>query len=198
MVITWTYQVLISCPGDVHAKFGSIIQDAVNEYNKRISSMQKSFVRMHGHRVAIEVLYWRESSRAVFLTGESGQDVLNDQIVYPADGTIGLFYTRLGTPTEHYESGTVEELEKSLEQGKPVAVIPIVTEDLPRKLIGDGREFSRLNDYIDSLKNGKRGLIIDCSPENLKDAIMNQFDEIVYKCEENRNKYKDISLTESG
>lgn len=36
------------------------------------------------------------------------------------DGVIALFWTKFGTPTEEYGSGTEEEIEKSILQGKNV------------------------------------------------------------------------------
>ncbi len=192
MVTTWTYQVLLSCPGDVHRYFKDEINDAVNTYNKRLHDMQSHYEKLYGHRIAVEITYWHDDGRAVIINGQSGQDVLNNQIVYPADGTIAMFYTRLGTPTDKYQSGTVEEIEKSLELGKHVAVIPVVTETLPTEAIGDGTEYVRLKQYLKGLTIGKKGLVIDCSQADLKQRIMEQLDEIVLCFDTSGGKYKDI------
>lgn len=196
MVITWTYRILISCPGDVYDGFMPIIQKAVAEYSDYIgnSLMQKHFEQMYGHRIAIEVLFWRENSHPIFLTAASGQDIINEQLVGNTDGTIGLFYTRLGTPTDQYESGTVEEVELSLAQGKHVAIIPIVDRMIPIELLGDGHNYAKMKQYINKIRSERRGLIIDCYPEKLQDVLMDQFNEIIGQVEK-EEKYKTISLT---
>ena len=198
MIITFTYRILISCPGDVHNAFMGTIKEAVDEYNERISDRytQRRFERMFGHRISVEILYWREDSIPIFLVGASGQDILNEQLVDTADGTIGLFYTNIGTPTDKYESGTVEEIEKTLERNKHVAVIPIVDDCIPTALlVDDGKEYTKLKSYLRRIRDGKRGLIIDCSSENLKKTLLDQFDSIVYFEEEANENFNTITLT---
>lgn len=203
MVITWTYRILISCPGDVHEYFMQTIEAAVAEFNEQMGNklVQKHFELMYGHRVSVEILFWRENSHPVFLSGASGQDVINEQLVNVSDATIGLFYTRLGTPTEKYESGTVEEIEKTLGRGKHVAIIPIVDSVVPTELLGDGSEYAKMKQYLKKIRSEKRGLINDCAPKDLKRIIMDQFNEIIGQNEnigqnETGEKYKAISLVE--
>src|SRR5690242_18268481 len=50
------------------------------------------------------------------------QTVLNRQIVDSADFGIALFWTRLGTPTQHGRSGSVEEIERLLAKNARVLV----------------------------------------------------------------------------
>ena len=50
--------------------------------------------------------------------GASPQDIINFQVLDNSDILIGVFWTRLGTPTEDYQSGTVEEIEKHILSGK--------------------------------------------------------------------------------
>jgi len=52
--------------------------------------------------------------------GDRPQAVVNRQIVDAADALVGIFWTRLGTPTGEIASGTVEEVERLIEAGKPV------------------------------------------------------------------------------
>ncbi|MEC5424250.1 DUF4062 domain-containing protein [Virgibacillus sp. C22-A2] len=51
--------------------------------------------------------------------GNSPQEVINHQVVEKCDLLIGAFWTRLGTPTNKYSSGTVEEIEKHIKSEKP-------------------------------------------------------------------------------
>jgi len=52
--------------------------------------------------------------------GGRPQAILNRQLVEKCDMLVGAFWTRLGTPTGEQPSGTVEEIRRSLEDGKPV------------------------------------------------------------------------------
>ncbi len=55
-------------------------------------------------------------------SGDRPQALLNRQIVARGDFLIGIFGTRLGTPTGVAESGTIEEIEQFREAGKYVAL----------------------------------------------------------------------------
>jgi hypothetical protein len=52
--------------------------------------------------------------------GDRPQAILNRQLVEKCDILVGAFWTRLGTPTGEEPSGTVEEIRKSVKDGKPV------------------------------------------------------------------------------
>lgn len=52
--------------------------------------------------------------------GDHPQSILNRQLVDSCDVLLGIFWTRLGTPTQEGKSGTVEEIERFAETGKPV------------------------------------------------------------------------------
>jgi hypothetical protein len=54
--------------------------------------------------------------------GARPQSLINEQFVLDADILIGVFWTRLGTPTGREESGTVEEVREFLARGKPVLI----------------------------------------------------------------------------
>lgn len=67
----------------------------------------------------LPVLWERD---AVPEAGDRPQAILNRQLVEVTDILIGLFWTRLGTPTGEAESGTVEEIDEFVKAGKPVLV----------------------------------------------------------------------------
>lgn len=52
--------------------------------------------------------------------GDRGQEILNEQFVRGADFVVGVFWTRVGSPTGKEESGTIEEIKEILDQQKPV------------------------------------------------------------------------------
>jgi hypothetical protein len=51
--------------------------------------------------------------------GDHPQHILNDQVLAKCDLLVGVFWTRVGTLTPTYESGSVEEIERHLEAGRP-------------------------------------------------------------------------------
>lgn len=52
--------------------------------------------------------------------GDHPQNILNKQGVDGADIVIAIFGSRLGSPTENSLSGTVEEIKRAIDAGKPV------------------------------------------------------------------------------
>ncbi|WP_394424429.1 hypothetical protein [Vreelandella stevensii] len=54
------------------------------------------------------------------LLGGRAQGVINEQVVHGCDMLVGVFWTRLGSPTGASESGTVEEIEWFIQNQRPV------------------------------------------------------------------------------
>lgn len=63
---------------------------------------------------------WRWETNAVPALGGHPQALINAQSVDQSDIVFALFGSRLGSPTPDAVSGTVEEIERALNQGKPV------------------------------------------------------------------------------
>jgi hypothetical protein len=51
--------------------------------------------------------------------GVPAQQLINRQVLNKCDLLVGVFWTRIGTPTEKHLSGTVEEIEEHIASGKP-------------------------------------------------------------------------------
>jgi hypothetical protein len=66
--------------------------------------------------------------------GGHPQDIINRQLLHDADIVIGIFGTRIGTPTSEYLSGTVEEIKRDVADGKTAKVyfsdVPIAPSEL--------------------------------------------------------------------
>lgn len=84
----------------------------------------------------------------VAATAESGdrpQAIINRQIVDSADILLGVFWTRLGTPTGVADSGSAEEIARSKEQGKPVALYfstqPVAPESIDLEQLARVKKF---------------------------------------------------------
>lgn len=54
--------------------------------------------------------------------GDHPQAIINRQLLDEADIVVAIFGTRIGTPTERYVSGTVEEIKKHVGAGKTAKI----------------------------------------------------------------------------
>lgn len=102
------YDLLISCPGDVQDEI-EIIKECVEEFNEKFSDTLG---------VMVQTRHWKTSSFSQ--SGGKPQDLLNEQFVNDCDAAVAVFWTRFGTPTDKYGSGTEEEIEIMLEANRQV------------------------------------------------------------------------------
>lgn len=100
------YNVMMASPSDVSAE-RAIIQKILYEWNT-INSFSRNIVLLP--------VGWESHSSPE--AGDTPQSILNKQVLEKSDILIGVFWTRLGTPTTEYQSGTVEEIEKHILSGK--------------------------------------------------------------------------------
>lgn len=134
-----TYEVLISCPGDIKEEIKAI-EAAVEMFNQQYSSVLN---------IAIQTRHWSKSSYPQ--SGGKPQSLLNKQFVNDCDAAIAIMWTRFGTPTDEYGSGTEEEIEIMLQAGKQVFMyfsdVPIE----PSKC--DSKEYKRVLAFRDRYKS---------------------------------------------
>ena len=102
------YDLLISCPGDV-AEYVDIIRECIENFNRYIGQLNKA---------EIVAKHWSTDSYPQ--SGDKPQELLNEQFVRDCDAAIAIFWTRFGTPTDKYGSGTEEEIEEMLAANKQV------------------------------------------------------------------------------
>src|ERR1700677_3816099 len=91
-------RILIASPADVSQE-RQAAQRVISQWNAS-NSMARG--------VVLESVLWESHS---YPAAGSPQEVLNQQIVDDCDIVVGIFWTRLGTPTATAASGTVEEIE---------------------------------------------------------------------------------------
>lgn len=102
------YDLLISCPGD--------IKEEIEVINKTVQKFNDQFSDTLG--ISIRTRHWSKNSYPQ--SGGKPQALLNEQFVKNCDAAVALFWTRFGTPTDQYGSGTEEEIEIMLDAGKQV------------------------------------------------------------------------------
>jgi hypothetical protein len=122
---TQTYAVLIASPSDLTAERDLIVQ-VIAEWNALHAIEQQSILLP---------VRWETHSSPQY--NVRPQQALDDQLVNKCDILIGMFWTKLGTPTGVAPSGTVEEIEKFAEAEKPILLYfsnrPIDPEKLDQK-----------------------------------------------------------------
>ena len=101
------YSVMIASPSDVAAE-RSAVRNVIAEWNA-VHSRSRSAVLLP--------VGWETHSSPEM--GGHPQDILNEQILEHSDLLVGVFWTRLGTPTTEHPSGSVEEIEKHVQSEKP-------------------------------------------------------------------------------
>lgn len=102
------YRVLVASPGDLHEE-RAVIENVVHTWNASHAAAEE--------RVLLPV---RWETHAVPEFGERPQAILNRRLMAECDILIGAFWTRVGTPTGGFASGTAEEIEQFSRAGKPV------------------------------------------------------------------------------
>ena len=103
-----TYNLLISCPSDV-VKYVNVIKECVESFNHTIGDLNKSIILPK---------HWSTDSYPQ--SGDYPQELLNKQFIRDCDAAVAIFWTKFGTATTKFSSGTEEEIEEMLSSGKQV------------------------------------------------------------------------------
>ncbi len=101
------YRVMIGSPSDL-AEERQAVTDAVNEWNAQ-----------HADAEDAVLLPVKWETHALPTSGVRPQSAINDQLVDRCDILVGMFWTKLGTSTGVAASGTVEEIDRFVSDGKP-------------------------------------------------------------------------------
>lgn len=123
--------VMIASPGDVTEE-RNLIRDIIHEWNDINSKATECVLLPVG---------W-ETHSAPDLGGRA-QDIINKSVEH-CDLLVGVFWTRLGTPTGDFESGTVEEIKRHISDGKPAMVYFSTAPVAPQSL--DPTQYAALED----------------------------------------------------
>jgi len=102
--------VMIASPGDVTEE-RDVIRAVLHDWND---------VNAQASSVMLAAVGWDTHSSPEL--GARPQELINKRILKHCDLLIGVFWTRLGTPTGKAASGTVEEIEEHVAAGKPAMI----------------------------------------------------------------------------
>jgi len=143
--------IMIASPGDM-LDARRIVRDLIHEWN---------YVHSLSRNVVLMPVSW-EKHTSPELSGRP-QEIINERVLKDCDLLIGLFWTRLGTPTGKAASGSVEEIERHLAAGKPAMVYFSSAPVAPASI--DADQYAALKEFRQWCQS--RGLIEEF--ENLPD-----------------------------
>lgn len=163
-------QVLISAPNDIINEI-RIVNEVISTWNAINSKNSKKY---------LDLISWK--THAYPQAGSTPQDLLNRQIVNETDILIAFFWTRLGSPTEDYQSGTVEEIEKLIIKGIPVMVYfskqPVSLDSV------DVEQYKLVKEYCNKLKD--RALYGEyTSAEELRNILNRHIGQVIGSVNQN-------------
>jgi hypothetical protein len=125
--------VMIACPSDVEEE-RQTAREVIWNWNY-----------LHSQRTNIVLMPVAWETHSAPDVGDRPQAIINKQVLEGIDLLIGIFWTRLGTPTGREDSGTVEEIKEHVKKGKP-AMLYFSAGDIPRDSI-DTEQLRRLNAF---------------------------------------------------
>ena len=99
--------IMIASPSDVQDE-RDLVREIVNNWNYT-DSFKSNLVLMP--------VGWETHSSPEL--GIAPQEQINERLVDRCDILVGIFWTKIGSPTESEESGTVEEIRRFIDAGKP-------------------------------------------------------------------------------
>lgn len=137
-------QVFVASPSDVPEE-RNLLEAVIDELNR---------VWADSLGVSYRLYKWELNVKPGI--GEEPQAVINAQIPADYDLFIGIFWTKLGSPTKSFQSGTIEELERAISRrkttGSPEVMIYFKDAPVhPSKL--DPSQLQKLNEFRDTLSS---------------------------------------------
>jgi hypothetical protein len=137
------FRILIASPSDVEEERDIAVR-VIQEWND-LNSAERQIVLLP--------LRWETHSAPEY--GKRPQEVINRQVVDKCDILLGIFWSRIGSPTGESMSGTLEEIERVAKAGKLVMLYFSQT-----KLNPDDIELDQLSKLREFKKNTfPKGLI---------------------------------------
>jgi hypothetical protein len=133
------FKVMIASPGDVAGE-RTVIREVLAEWNVIHSNTRK---------IVLLPIGWETHVSPEM--GERPQAIINKQILRDCDLLVGVFWTRIGTATGDYTSGTVEEIEEHIKTGKPAMLYFSAAPVLPDSV--DATQYAALKAFKASCKS---------------------------------------------
>ncbi|BDU50942.1 DUF4062 domain-containing protein [Haliovirga abyssi] len=127
------YKILIASPSDVSQEREEL-KNLIFNWN---------MINSTHYKIMFSPVMWEAN-----VTPELGgrpQEIINEQIVNDCDILIGVFWTRLGTPTGVEESGTIEEINQFISSDKKTMIYFSNTPIVPSSI--DSLQYEKLTNF---------------------------------------------------
>lgn len=144
------FRIFIASPSDVKEE-RDVISRVIQEWNDLHSFDRK---------VVLLPLRWETHSAPEL--GKRPQELINLEIVDHADMAVGVFWTRIGTPTGGFDSGTIEEIDRIGKADKLVMCY-----------------FSKAKVEIDSIDLEQYAKLKEFKKKTYKNGLVEQYSNIV-------------------
>lgn len=144
-------KVMIASPGDV-AEARTIATEEIYRWNDANASARQ---------LVLLPVKWETHSTPEM--GDSPQSIINRQLLREADIVIAIFGTRIGTPTEEYISGTVEEIKKHVAASK-TAMIYFSDVPVPPSVV-NAAQYALVQEFRDECRSLGLYATFDSLPE---------------------------------
>lgn len=164
------FTIILSSPSDVMEERSSV-RECVETLNATL---------FHHQDIGLEIIGWETDSYPEF--GDSPQDIIDHQFGEEYDIFIGILWSRFGSPTDKYESGTEQEFYNAINKFSKFhgSRLPIMiyfkTSGLPYNV--DLDQLKKIREFRERIMN--QGLYAEYSSgDNLKNLIMLHLPKIV-------------------
>ncbi len=162
-------KVFIASPGDVSSQRDEI-EAIINDWNMHHTDDKE---------VVLLPIRWENNAVSSYRQNESGQAVINEQLVLSSDLLIALFGNKIGTKTASGKSGTVEEINAFYEKNQSgVGVFFVDDQNVPHNLM---QERVIVDMYKDHLSKTNQGLYQKYSKRNIQFFINKNVQELMDK-----------------
>ena len=145
------YDLLISCPGDVD-KYVDVVKECIDKYNRLLGRINNA---------EIVGKHWTTDSYSQ--SGDKPQELLNKQFVRDCDAAVAIFWTKFGTPTDKYGSGTEEEIEEMLSAGKQVFMYFVDEPVSPSAL--NSEQYKKIQEFREKYKDRGIYFVVNSAEE---------------------------------
>lgn len=153
-------EVLIASPSDVKEE-RQLVKDSLYKWNA-IHSKKENII--------LKSLCWEDNVYSSFEC-DYPQENINKQILKDADILIGIFWTRIGTPTPKHPSGSIEEIKEHIDSDKPTMLFFSNAEIKPNQI--DKEQYENLQNFKQECF--KRGIATEYeSKDNFSDKFEHQ------------------------
>lgn len=182
------YNILIASPSDV------------DEERKAIAEVMHNWNAANAKTKGIMLVPIKWETHSYPEMGEEPQNIINSQIVNDCDMVIGVFWCRMGTPTTNTESGTLEEIERLMEAGKP-AMIYFCNRSMPHGI--DTEQLIKVREFKEKIQDDRLGLYqqyasVTDLEKHLIRHLQQQVDEKFKGIMDNENIIKTSILNDQG